>query len=102
MLQTKYAGFQAALARKYLKNCEQIEVSEEFIRQRLLELYPREKKAESKGHPLRRRRSRFGELIQIDGSRHRWFGEDKPFVSFTPLLMMQQEPLLRRACGLQK
>lgn len=79
LLQTKYAGFQAALARKYLKNCEQIEVSEEFIRQRLLELYPREKKAESKGHPLRRRRSRFGELIQIDGSRHRWFGEDEPF-----------------------
>ena len=44
LLQTKYAGFQAALARKYLKNCEQIEVSEEFIRQRLLELIPEKRK----------------------------------------------------------
>ena len=56
-----------------------MEVSEEFIRQRLLELYPREKKAESKGHPLRRRRSRFGELIQIDGSDIVGSGEDEAF-----------------------
>lgn len=31
-------------------------------------------------HPLRRRRRRFGELIQIDGSPHRWFGDSGPEV----------------------
>lgn len=75
LLQVKYDGFQASLAAQYLRQEEGIEVSKETVRRIMREIEPSQKT--SKGgvaHRLRRRRSAFGELIQIDGSPHEWFG----------------------------
>lgn len=77
LLGTKYADFQPALAVQYLRREEAIVVSRETVRRIMRELSPSERT--SKGgtaHKLRRRRSRFGELIQIDGCTHNWFGNE--------------------------
>lgn len=75
---TKYRDFQPALVCKYLFRDEGISVSEEFIRKIIKSNEgARAGKGLEEPHPLRRRRNRFGELIQIDGSPHRWFSEDK-------------------------
>lgn len=75
---TKYRYFQPALVCKYLFRDEGISVSEEFIRKIIKSNEgARAGKGLEEPHPLRRRRNRFGELIQIDGSPHRWFSEDK-------------------------
>ena len=76
-LLNKYQGFQPALAKKYLRRDFGVNVSEEFIRQLIKEGAKGETGKSAELHPLRRRRSQFGELIQIDGSPHYWFGEDK-------------------------
>lgn len=78
LMGTKYRDFQPALVCKYLFRDEGISVSEEFIR-RIIKSNEGERANNGleEHHPLRRRRNRFGELIQIDGSPHRWFGEDK-------------------------
>lgn len=79
LLEVKYADFQPALAVEYLEREEGIKVSRETVRRLFRQISPSEKT--SKGgvpHRLRRRRQRFGELIQIDGSPHRWFGEKRP------------------------
>lgn len=75
---TKYRDFQPSLVCKYLFRDEGISVSEEFVR-RIIKSNEGERANNGleEHHPLRRRRNRFGELIQIDGSPHRWFGEDK-------------------------
>ena len=76
LLELKYADFQPALAAEYLQREEGIEVSRETVRRLYRQISPSQKT--SKGgvaHRLRRRRQCFGELVQIDGSPHRWFGE---------------------------
>lgn len=75
---TKYRDFQPSLVCKYLFRDEGVSVSEEFVR-RIIKSNEGERANNGleEHHPLRRRRNRFGELIQIDGSPHRWFGEDK-------------------------
>lgn len=78
LLMTRYRGFHPALARKYLKKEEAIEVSEEYIRQVLMRNGDEVKRHRQALHQSRRRRSRFGELIQIDGSPHHWFGIERP------------------------
>lgn len=67
---------------KHLKEDEDICVSGETVR-KIVRKEEEENKIEIKKnpHPLRRRRNRFGELIQIDGSPHHWFGEDKPMAT---------------------
>lgn len=78
LLLTRYAGFQPALVKKYLAQEDGISVSEEYIR-RLLKRNGREAQRQKQQlHQSRRRRSRFGELIQVDGSPHHWFGPDQP------------------------
>lgn len=78
LVATKYCDFQPALVCKYLHRDEGIDVSEEFIRQIIKANAPNATHESSEEtHPLRRRRKRFGELIQIDGSPHYWFGIEK-------------------------
>lgn len=77
LLSGKYKGFHPALACKWLKEQEGIMVSDEFVR-RLLQAQTDSKERAVQHHPLRRRRGRFGELVQIDGSPHAWFGEEFP------------------------
>lgn len=65
-----------SLAIRYLRH-EGIEVSAETLR-RLLKVDPvLQKERKSNQHPLRRRRAQFGELIQLDGSPHHWFGPQR-------------------------
>lgn len=78
LLLERYSDLQPALARKYLKMEEGIEVSEEYIRRRLVAHGKQAQKKAQRLHQSRRRRSRFGELIQIDGSPHHWFGIENP------------------------
>lgn len=65
-----------SLAIRYLRH-EGIEVSAETLR-RLLKVDPvLQQERKSNQHPLRRRRAQFGELIQLDGSPHHWFGPQR-------------------------
>ena len=75
---TKYWDFQATLLHEYLVRDEGIFVSDEWLRKLLIELRPEQTSTErrSSAHMLRRRRSSRGELVQIDGTPHRWFPND--------------------------
>jgi transposase len=75
LLKDKYAGFGATLASEKLLELDRIEVSVETVRQMQISLglwKPKARRAK-RVFQLRERRSRFGELIQIDGSPHDWF-----------------------------
>ena len=76
-LSCKYSGFQAPLAKKYLsKEGFDVSISSVSRIQREINASVTEIKKVPHIYALRRRRSRFGELIQIDGSPHAWGGED--------------------------
>ena len=77
LLHTKYAGFGPTLASEKLEENEDIHVSRESLRKIMIKenlWIPKQKKS-CKIYPRRNRRSRFGELIQIDGSYHHWFDD---------------------------
>lgn len=75
LIKTKLVGFGPTLAKEKLKEFEGIKVSEETVRKWLIEegLWEVKRKKEVKVYQRRKRRSRFGELIQGDGSPHDWF-----------------------------
>ena len=55
-----------------------LEVDHETLRRWLLAEGLRTKRGRRKGHRERReRRKHFGELVQLDGSHHRWFGPER-------------------------
>ena len=72
--QERYTGFGPTLAAEHLLKNEKIHISDETLRQWLLEegLWQRKRRK----NPYRSRRERracFGELVQFDGSHHDWF-----------------------------
>jgi len=72
---THYRDFGPTFAREKLAERHQIKLSVESTRQLMITAgywQPR-KGSKISVHPMRERRSRFGELIQIDGSPHDWF-----------------------------
>lgn len=72
-----YRGFGPTFLAEKLAERDGIDINRETLRQWLIEggLH-RARHRRSKPRPLRERRPRFGELIQADGSPHRWF-EDR-------------------------
>lgn len=70
-----YRDFGPTLACEKLKERHQIKLSVESTRQLMMGAgYWRPRKGSTIcTHPLRERRARFGEMIQIDGSPHDWF-----------------------------
>lgn len=77
----KYYDFGPTLLSDNLLRNENIKISKETARRLINEASGTDSKQRRIAeHPLRRRRGSFGELIQIDGSPHRWFGEDGPMV----------------------
>lgn len=62
------------LAVKYLE-LDGVEISAETLRRLLKDDLEIQQERKLSQHPLRRRRSQFGELIQLDGSPHHWFGQ---------------------------
>lgn len=77
LLSTTYQGFGPTLASEKLEERDQIKLSAETLRKWMIEIgihRPRRRKA-SRVYQRRARRSRFGELLQGDGSPHAWFGD---------------------------
>jgi transposase len=76
----EFEGFGPTLLQEALKEERGIEVSREWLRQRMMQVgtWSGKKAKRVKIHPRRRRRSREGELIQIDGSYEYWLEERGP------------------------
>ncbi len=80
LIQTKYLNFGPRLTGEKLYERHQIKLSEETIRKWMIEegLWKLRRKKNKKVYQRRPRRSRFGELLQGDGSPHDWFeGRDE-------------------------
>ena len=75
LIKTHYVDFGPTLAREKLDEVHQIKLSVETVRQAMLRagLWTARRGAGARTHPMRERRARRGELIQIDGSPHDWF-----------------------------
>jgi len=73
-----YSGFGPTLMCEKLEELHKINVSRETLRQIMIEsgVWKVKKEKSPIKHQQRKRRARFGELIQIDGSPHAWF-EDR-------------------------
>lgn len=78
LYQTKYTGFGPTLAAEKLAEDDGITVNDETLRLWLKKagLWTRKRK-HIVYRERRERRSRFGDLVQIDGSIHDWFSEGK-------------------------
>ena len=78
IVREKYYDFGPTLAKEKLEKNENIIMSVETIRQIMIKagLWKSRKHKKVIVHQMRSRRSQFGELIQIDGSYHKWF-EDR-------------------------
>lgn len=76
LYKTKYLGFGPTLAsEKILK--QGIKIGHETLRKWLIEEELWEKRQRKNKHRSRRERKKhFGEMVQMDGSLHRWFGEE--------------------------
>jgi hypothetical protein len=74
-MRTKYVDFGPTLASEKLESLDREKVSSETLRKWLIEeeLWKPKRKKEQRIYPRRTRRSRFGELLQGDGSPHDWF-----------------------------
>lgn len=80
-------GFGPTLATEKLEELWAIKISKETARLWMIgaNLW-HVKSKKRKVHKSRLRRACFGELIQGDGSHHRWFGEDNDMVNLTVLI----------------
>ena len=73
----KYVGFKPTFMSEKLKELHGIIICPETTRQLMIKngVWEANKKKSPVVHQQRKRRARFGELIQIDGSPHAWFEE---------------------------
>jgi len=78
IIKLKYVGFGPTLAHEKLKENNQINFSVEKLRLAMIDcgLWTQKKRKKIIVHQLRERRKCLGELVQIDGSPHKWF-EDR-------------------------
>ena len=77
-LKEEYFGFGPTLASEKLSERDGVQVSKETVRQIMIAegLHQPKIRKKDRTHPLRERRKRRGELVQIDGSYHAWL-EDR-------------------------
>jgi transposase len=75
LLKDKYHGFGPTLAHEKLVEGEGLTISDERIRQLMIEegLWKGKKARQVTVHQMRERRACLGELVQVDGSPHDWF-----------------------------
>ena len=75
LVRSKYSDFGPTFACEKLKEVHGIKISDETLRKWLIEaeIWQAKKQRDVKLHQRRERRSRFGELLQGDGSPHDWF-----------------------------
>ena len=77
MYRERYEGFGPVLFAEKLLSEHKIKVDHETVRLMLVRegLWKIERKRKKRHRVWRERRSHFGELVQMDGSHHRWFEE---------------------------
>jgi hypothetical protein len=75
LVRDRYADFGPTLANEKLTHVHRVQISAETLRLWMIEakLWHGKVRRRAKPHPMRERRPRFGELVQIDGSPHDWF-----------------------------
>lgn len=79
LVQAHYAGYGPTLASEALLERHGLVVPRETLRSWMREAGLWLTRVQRRRfHQLRPRREHFGELVQIDGSEHRWFGPDHP------------------------
>jgi len=80
LIRDRYADFGPTLACEKLRECHGLTLSKETVRHLMMGagLWIPRKQRPPKIHQPRNRRACLGELIQIDGSDHRWFEERAP------------------------
>ncbi|MEM5387806.1 ISNCY family transposase [Paraburkholderia phymatum] len=80
IIRERYADFGPTLAREKLDECHGIRLCKETVRQLMTKtgLWVPRKQRPPKVYQPRARRACFGELVQIDGSDHRWFEDRAP------------------------
>jgi transposase len=76
-LKEEYLGFGPTLACEKLAKRDGVKVSKETVRQIMIAaaLHQAKTRKKDRTYPLRERRKRRGELVQIDGSYHAWLEE---------------------------
>lgn len=80
LIEDRYHDFSFTLISELLEEDFNIKVSRELVRRWLIDSgkWKPSKRKKARVHPPRDRRPRFGELIQIDGSPHKWFEDRGP------------------------
>ena len=80
VIRERYADFGPTLACEKLRECHGLALAKETVRHLMIAagLWIPRKQRPPKIHQPRNRRACLGELIQIDGSDHRWFEERAP------------------------
>jgi hypothetical protein len=80
LVRERYADFGPTLACEKLRECHNIELGKETVRRWMRDagLWITREQRPPTLHQPRNRRSCLGELIQIDGSDHRWFEDRAP------------------------
>jgi transposase len=75
LVRKRYPDFGPTLANEKLTQVHRVPISVETLRLWMIEakLWHGKVRRRAKPHPMRERRGRLGELIQIDGSPHDWF-----------------------------
>lgn len=88
LLKSKYQGFGPTLAQEKLVELEGMKISDERVRQLMIEegLWKAKKARKLEIHQMRERRACFGELVQIDGSPHDWFEGRAPACSLLVMI----------------
>jgi transposase len=83
LLKSKYGGFGPTLAHEKLVELEGLKISDERVRQLMIEegLWKARKARKVAVHQMRERRACFGELVQVDGSSYDWFEGRAPACS---------------------
>ena len=80
LVRERYADFGPTLAREKLAECHGVVLAKETVRRWMRDagLWIPRKQRPPKLHQPRNRRACLGELVQIDGSDHRWFEQRAP------------------------
>jgi hypothetical protein len=87
ILSEELEGFSPTFAVEKLEELWSIKISKETARLWMIEAgFWNVKSKNRRVYKPRLRRACFGELVQGDGSHHRWFGEDKEMVNLTVLI----------------
>jgi transposase len=75
IIKDKYYDFGPTLAHEKLIEQHCVDCGVETIRQIMIcsDLWQAKRRKQVKVHPMRERRARVGELVQVDGSPHHWF-----------------------------